>query len=326
MTANRTNTVTIAIILGLTLAASALLTACAGGRDDTVDASDTRADARTGTDLLDRVTDWTARFGPDTGYRPPTRRDRTALAHAVGLLLDGRRGQAEKALSDEDFTLRTVVDAAHGKRYTEIADRSDEGPAPRGWGRLYVADDGTPKNRRWTVQVPHPVADRDTERVGVGVLRGTPGGILLIAGAHRKAGVGDAADVAHRRDTVFDAIVDELAGRSLPAVQVHGFADSSAPDEDVIASTGSGSIARPEGRRLADALRHEGFSVCRAWTRSCPLEGRTNVQGRGASADGVPFLHVELSNRIRTDEGRTARAVTALGRVTGQWRRGDGRS
>lgn len=30
----------------------------------------TRQDARTGVDLLARVTDYTARFGPGTGYRP----------------------------------------------------------------------------------------------------------------------------------------------------------------------------------------------------------------------------------------------------------------
>ncbi|MZD03578.1 hypothetical protein GTW43_01055 [Streptomyces sp. SID5785] len=322
MTGNRTKTVTIAIILVVVVSVGVMFTAFTPGRDDSGGHADAaRSDGRERVDLLARVARYTAPFDPDSGYRSPSSDDRATVARAVGLLVEGHREQAEQALSDVDFTLGTVVDEADGRRYTEIADRSDEGPAPRGWGRVYVADDGTPERRRWMVQVPHPVADRHTERVGVGVLRGTPGGILLIAGAHRKAGRGNASDVAHRRDTVFDAVADELVRRSLPAVQVHGFADASAR-HDVVASTGRGSVARGEGRDLADALRDDGFAVCRAWARSCPLEGRSNVQGRAASRQRVPFLHVELSNRIRTDAGRTDRVVAAFGRVTDRWRKG----
>ncbi|WP_428951675.1 hypothetical protein [Streptomyces sp. cg35] len=285
--------------------------------------SDAGSDGRADVDLLARVTGYTARFGADTGYLEPSRRDRETVAQGVGLLLDGKLERARQRLSDVDFTVRTLTDSGTGRRFTEIADRTDEGPSPRGWGRVYLADDGTHEDRRWTVQVPHPVADRNTERVGVGVLRGSRGGIMVIAGAHRKAGRGDASDVAHRRDTAFDAVCDLLAERGRPAVQVHGFADDSAPRHDVVASTGRGTAARTEGRRLADALRGRGFDVCRAWARSCPLEGRTNVQGRKASAQDVPFLHIELSNRVRTDEARTARAVAAVGRVTDLWRKGE---
>jgi hypothetical protein len=314
MTGNRTKTVTIAITLAMVAALCTVLLARGGERPAPRQGAPAGAE-----DLLAEVTAYTARFGPDTGYRRPSRADRDTVARAVGLVLDGRHDRAERLLTGMDFTVRTVVDAAGGRRYTELADRTDDGPAPRGWGRVYVAEDGTPAGRRWVVQVPHPVADRNTERVGVGVLRGTPGGILLLAGAHRKAGTGDAADVAHRRDTVFDAVAAALTARSLPALQVHGFADDSAPGRDVVASTGRGRAAVAEGRRLADALRAARLDVCRGWARRCPLEGRTNVQGRLAAAHHVPFLHVELSNRVRTDEALTARAVRAFGRVTEGW-------
>ncbi|MEV1023756.1 hypothetical protein [Streptomyces sp. NPDC050264] len=323
MTTNRTKTITIATTLIVAVAAAALLTLSPTLRDTAGDSSAPRSDDRTRVDLMARVTDYTARFGPDTGYREPSRSDREAIAHGVALLLDGERKQAQRRLSDIDFTLHTLTDSVSGRRYTEIADRTDDGSAPRGWGRVYVAEDSTPGDRRWTVQVPHPVADRNTERLGVGVLRGSRGGIMVIAGAHRKAGEDGAADVAHRRDTVFDAVCDTLAERGRPAVQLHGFADDSAPRHDVVASTGRGSVARAEGRLLADALGERDFAVCRAWARTCPLAGHTNVQGRKAEAEHVPFLHIELSNRIRTDERHTARAVAAIGLVTDLWRKGE---
>ncbi len=246
--------------LALTALAVALLIwtlAPHGGRTLGGDGSGGSA-AASGTDLERRITDYTARFGADTGYLPPRRADREAVAHAVGLLLDGRRAQAAARLAALDFDLRTVTDSATGRRYAEIADRTDTGPAPRGWGRVYL-DLSAPV--RWSVQVPHPVADARTEQLGVGVLRGTPGGALVLAGAHRDAGTGDAADVAHRRDTVFAAVCAELAGRGLPGLQIHGFADDSAPAYDVIASTGRATHeSRTAARALATALRTRDFT------------------------------------------------------------------
>ncbi|MEV6702191.1 hypothetical protein AB0M68_34455 [Streptomyces sp. NPDC051453] len=278
-----------------------------------------RPGGRTGVDLLAQITDYTARFTPGTGYRPPTRTERRTAASGLRLLLDGHTDQAKERLSGIDLSLDTVTDSATGRRYAEIADRTEQGRAPRGWGRVYV-EAGSPA--RWSVQVPHPVADRNTERLAVGVLRGGQSGVLVIAGAHRKAGRGDAADVAHRRDTVFDAFCDELADRGLPGLQIHGFADDSAPGRDVIASTGRGREGRADGRLLADALRARGFDVCRAWVRSCPLEGHTNVQGARAAAEHVPFLHVEFAGALRTDDRRSARVVDAVGQLTAVWEKG----
>ncbi|MEU2157244.1 hypothetical protein ABZ532_19885 [Streptomyces sp. NPDC019396] len=280
---------------------------------------DTNRSADGPVNLGQRVTDYTSRFGEDSGYRRPGSRDRRIVAQGVAQLLDGQRAQAEKTLGDVDFTIRTLTDSVSGRRYAEISDRSEDSPAPRGWGRVYV-DLTTPA--RWSVQVPHPVADQRTEDLGVRVLRGTPGGVLVVAGAHRRAGNGDAADVAHRTDSVFDAICAELTERGLPAIQLHGYADDSARGYDVIASAGSGAQAQREGRTLADALRARDFAVCRAWTRDCPLEGRSNVQGRKAEKEDVPFLHVEFSNSVRRSTEDATRAVEAINTVIADWSEG----
>ncbi|CAM5650872.1 putative protein OS=Streptomyces alboniger OX=132473 GN=CP975_27960 PE=4 SV=1 [Streptomyces alboniger] len=263
------------------------------------------------------VSDYTSGFHEDSGYRRPTRTDRRTVAAGVMLLLDGRRDAAERRLADVDFAVRTVEDPVGGRRYAEVADRSEGGAAPRGWGRVYIDLDSPV---RWSVQVPHPVADRNTERLGAALLSRAPGGVLVVAGAHRDAGRGDEADVAHRRDSVFHTVCDQLAKRGLPGVQVHGMADDSAPRHDVVASTVRGREGVSEGRDLADALRDLDYDVCRAWARSCPLEGRSNVQGRSAAARDVPFLHVEFSPRIRENRGRLKETAEVLADLTRAWR------
>ncbi|WP_406378902.1 hypothetical protein [Streptomyces sp. NBC_00197] len=278
--------------------------------------ADEHGDGLPSVDLAQSVAAYTDRFAPDGAFQPPSRTERETIAAGVGLLLEGRREQAEQRLAEVDFTLRTVVDGSTGRRFAEVYDRVDQGPSPRGWGRVLV-DLEHPV--RWSVQVPHPVADQDTELLGVRVLRGAPGGLLVIAGAHRKSGEGNAADVAHRRDTVFHAICAELVRRGVPGIQLHGFAQKSAPHYDVIASTGAGEDGLTDGRRLADALGDRDFAVCRAWARSCPLAGRDNVQGRTAADARVPFLHVEFAPGPRKDSRQAARAAEALAVVTRGW-------
>ncbi|QCX79713.1 hypothetical protein C9F11_30610 [Streptomyces sp. YIM 121038] len=278
----------------------------------------TDADGSDEENLERLVTDYTSDFAADTGYRRPSAVERRKVAEGVSLLVDRKRERAERRLSDVDFTVRTITDAATGRRYAEVTDRSDHAPAPRGWGRVYVDLDSPV---RWSAQVPHPVADKNTERLGVQLMRRSPGGVLIIAGAHRKAGRGNEADVAHRRKSVFHAICDELARRGLPGIQIHGMADDSAPDHDVVASTGKGRVAVAAGRDLADALRRRGYEVCRAWARSCPLEGRTNMQGRDAAEQETEFLHVEFAPKLRGERKHRRAAVAAMAEVTRDWRR-----
>ncbi|MFE2188617.1 hypothetical protein [Streptomyces sp. NPDC059455] len=267
-----------------------------------------------------RITDFTAGIAPDGDYREPRRAERRDVADAVGLILDGHPDRARPLLADVGFRLRTLTDTGTGHRYAELSDRTGDGPGPRGWARVYV-DLSAPV--RWSVQVPHPVSDADTERLGARVLLDSPGGVLVLAGAHRRAGDDDAADAAHRTDSVFDAVCDELARRGLPGVQIHGFADDSAPGRDVVASTGKGRAGRPDARRLAAALTARHFSVCRAWVRDCPLEGRDNVQGRRAATEHVPFLHIEFARSVRASDRQLRNAVAAIGTVTARWAKDD---
>lgn len=270
-------------------------------------------------DLERRIAGFTAGFSERGGYRTPTDQERLAFTRAFAHLLDGDPEAARTGFSEIDFTLRTVTDGAGGHRYAEVADGvSESGHTSRGWGRVYVDLD---RPALWSVQVPHPVADSRTELLGARVLRGAPGGVLVLAGAHRDAGEDGAADVAHRDDSVFHAVVEELARRNLPGVQLHGFADESFRGRDVVVSTGAGDSALADAEQLTAALRRDGLEVCTAYSARCKLAGRENEQGRTAADRQSRFLHVELNKTLRGDDRGLDRAAAAITTLTDRWSR-----
>ncbi|MFF6976923.1 hypothetical protein ACFZAV_04040 [Streptomyces sp. NPDC008343] len=252
-------------------------------------------------DLRSRILTYTAGFEPDDTYAPPAGDERDQLARGVGRLLDGDAAEAERALAPLGLGVTRLTDTDSGRRYDEIAAVRQSGEAAR-WGRLYLTADS---ELRWNVQVPHPVSDRDTESLGVRLLENTPSGALVVAGAHRRAGRTDAADVAHREDSAFHAIVVELQKRGVPGLQLHGFARTSERPYEAIVSGGVAQSASGEASALADRLESDGLRVCRGWSARCPLEGTENVQGRSAERRHAPFLHVELAPAAR-DDGRDA--------------------
>ncbi|MFD5411660.1 hypothetical protein [Streptomyces nojiriensis] len=269
--------------------------------------------------LEQRIARFTAGFSEHGGYRTPTDQERLAFVRAFAHLLDGDEEAARTGFAEIDFTLRTVTDATGGRRYAEVADGvSESGHTSRGWGRVYVDLD---RPARWSVQVPHPVADSRTELLGARVLRGAPGGVLVLAGAHRDAGEGGTADVAHRDDSVFHGVVEELARRNLPGVQLHGFADESFRGRDAVVSTGAGDSAVADAERLTVALRSDGLEVCTAYSARCKLAGRENEQGRTAADRQSRFLHVELNKTLRGDDRGLDRAAAAITTLTDRWSR-----
>ncbi|MFB6890237.1 hypothetical protein ACFCX4_13075 [Kitasatospora sp. NPDC056327] len=263
-------------------------------------------------DLAARVDAYTAGFSVTGPYAVPDPAARRAVAEGVARAVDGRPDRADRLLAAAGYRLTEFTDTVSGRRTAEIADAS--GTDPRGWGRVYL-DLST--RTTWSAQIPHPVADSRTELLGVDLFRLAPGGVLVLAGAHRRAGTDGAADVAHRDDTVFAAVVGALTARALPGLQLHGFDEDGLPGTDAVVSSGAGP-AGDTAERAAAALDATGLAVCRAWRGKCGrLAGTTNVEGRSAAALGAPWVHVELANPLRTDPARRAATAGALARAVG---------
>jgi hypothetical protein len=240
--------------------------------------------------LQGRITAFLATQYAEQPYRDPTDAERAA---AVG-----------NRFAELGFTSVEGVDEVTGRRYALHTSPPDE----RAWGAVLV-DLSQPV--RVAVEVPHPRTDIGTEWIGLDLFRAAPGSVMLIAGANRRA-AGELADVAHNENSLFQALAVDLVRRGVPQVQLHGFADLNLPDHDIAVSTG-GDRPNPLATRVADGLTEAGFDACRAWAQKCGrLEGTTNVQARAAAAAGAPFVHVELSNSVRSDDGRRKELVTTL--------------
>ncbi|MCZ0978370.1 hypothetical protein O1L60_01385 [Streptomyces diastatochromogenes] len=121
--------------------------------------------------LDDRIVEYARQAGKRAPYTPPGDSQRERLARGVGHLLDGERGEAEKQLAAVGFRVTRLTDSVSGRRYDEVA-ALKPGTEER-WRRLYVNADAAV---RWSVQVPHPVADRGTESLGARLLEDAPGG------------------------------------------------------------------------------------------------------------------------------------------------------
>lgn len=253
-----------------------------------------------------------AGLSADAPYRPPLPAERRRVVAAIRAVLDGGPGLPESGLPESGpgphgSDHSDHVDPETGRPYTAI--RTDGGR-----GMLLV--DRTPVPGGLLVEVPHPGSDLRTEVLGLALFRAVPGSVLLVAGAHRRAADG-AADVAHRRDSLFHALAVDLGRRGLIEVQLHGYHDDSLPGHDAVLSPGAGA-AGPAARSAADALSDAGLDVCRSWVSRCgQLAGTTNEQGRAAARDDRPFLHVELSRSVREDPGRRADVIAALATALG---------
>jgi hypothetical protein len=260
-----------------------------------------------GSDLEERFAGIAARLVPAQPYRDPDPDEwRLAMAAMGHLVAPGRDPPtATSGLTRLGFAHTDDVDASTGRRYALYADQARNGQA---WGVVLV-DLSVPA--RLVVEVPHPNSDLRTERMGVQLFRLTPGSVVLMAGAHRRAGNG-AADVAHNDRSLFSALAAAAADRRLPQIQLHGFADHNLAGLDAVVSTGT-RAATPAAVRIADKLRKIGLTTCQSWENSRGrLEGIGNVQALAAERAGSVFIHLELNWRIRRDDGLRAGAVEAV--------------
>lgn len=241
--------------------------------------------------LTARIKSFTGAMSARQPYRPPDQAEQSSAGHGfAALLTDDRPANAE--LAGLGFTRTNLLDPVTHRPLTLI---QHEPGSERAWGMYLIDRTAAPS---LAVEVPHPAFDLHSELFGLDLFRATPGAVLAIAGAHRRAD-GNRADVAHDPDSLFQVMATYLSGRGLAQVQLHGFDNESAPGYDIVLSTGT-TRTSAAAIRAGEGFRAAGVATCLAWARVCAgLEGTTNVQGKVAANDGTVFLHVELSRTVR---------------------------
>lgn len=191
--------------------------------------------------------------------------------------------------------------------------------------------------RRWTIEIPHSYFDQHTLQLGLALFAGLEAQALLVNTVHRAGSKRTAhhkalarsgkspSDVAHVKASFFQAAHRALATQPPDrlAVQLHGFTNAKAPGVDIIVSA----AGTPTRVRELELALHDAFPHYR--TRLYPdgvsvLGGTTNAQAQASRAAGCPFVHLELSARLREalsqDPSLLSRFVGAVGQGLNHYR------
>ena len=270
-------------------------------------------------------------------YIAPTAEERERFGRAARSLLDDLAAGRDLAPIQEEFArleLELAWTALGGHRAVAIVEQPDH---RRGRG-FYVVRCGA-VTAPDVIQVPHSFHDEGTLPIGSAVAeRGA--WALFVNTVHRyPQGVPQAAsdgvddggspqDLAHRSDTIWQAMTEALLDRwrDLTVIQIHGFADGADPGHrDALAIISAGKVTHGAERvaqvtgRLR-ALFDPGLIL--QYPDSTRVLGATkNAQGAMFRARGAGALvHVELSRTLRQRLahdgellGRFAEALTRVG-------------
>ncbi len=232
------------------------------------------------------------------GYDPPSESEAGAMASAFDFIQAGRLDVAALTAGPLGYSVVRFTDSVTGRRLVLLREnRRSDGSWPHAWG-LYAFSPAT--TSRLLVEVTHPVADARTEVVGLRAFRRANARGLFIAGAHRSSNSDGSADVAHRGDSVFEAVHRAALEPGTRILQPHGFDEHNHPSVgDAVVSSGAslgGAAATSVWRRVTGA----GFDACLYDGRACSqLAGTTNSQGASARSAGAAFVHFEVARSVR---------------------------
>jgi MYXO-CTERM domain-containing protein len=244
------------------------------------------------------------------GYVIPSSEDRQAFQTAATSLKAGDVARAEQALAAyPDFEVLDLTDPS-GDRYLALAEKP---PIPRGWGFFLFAQ--APARPSLILEMPHPLADRDSELAGASAGAALHPAALLFAGAHRYADPRHLSDVAHTPLSIFETVHEVLLDPGRVVIQVHGFsAASHVGYPELVLSNGT--TAPDAGARDLCAAILRGGVGCSLFdgTAYADLGAQQNVQGastRAALGDGH-FLHMETAEPIRDQPDRLQVLIDAI--------------
>lgn len=220
----------------------------------------------------------------------------------------------EKAFAGEtDFTHLGELGYSAKQGYDELSGKSyilleKEADSERAWGAYLIETSRTPKH---VIAAAHPRSDIGSEKLALTLWRETPGALYMIAGSHRRA-VEKYGDVTRHTDSLFHKVTEYLLRQDLTHLQLHGYANVSSPDEDIIVSSGSAD-KKTIHQAVVDELRRTNLPVGTNWEgKNDPLRGRINQQGKAAKQLDGTFLHIEMSRETRENAQLAEQAITAI--------------
>jgi hypothetical protein len=264
--------------------------------------------------LRQYLLDWEAAEVPrqTTGYRPPTEAQAVELARAVTDLTRGDLNAAADRVRRYNYEVVRFHDTDTGRVYRMLRERRlRDGQWFGAWGTYIWSAEASSD---LIVQSPHTVSDWRLTEISTRLFQAADGQALMLAGAGRWAGGDtelkstDPADVANfvHGPTVFQEVHESLL--QLPdayVMQLHGFDHED--EADMVVSSGDPDPS-PWVRELASAYRRLDLPngvrlfATEGGSPDTELTARSNPQGVAARRAGVPWVHVELSRSVRSND------------------------
>ncbi len=273
--------------------------------------------------LVDFVASSSARIIPDNSgmYIPPGDTDLNRMWQLTFLVMTsaGTNDAANLSRSSIEasrlgYDLIKFTNEKTGTVYYVLRETAGKN---RGWG-LYIFRAGG--SRDLVIEVPHPVDDLHTDRIGIMAFTKSKARVFLMAGAHRKANRDGSSDAAHSPKSIFEAVHETVTKNTTTVIQVHGFTLTKEPGyPQIVLSSGNGSATSPVSE-LSSILKAKGLTTEISSGRTLKeLEAATNVQGKYANSIGATFIHMELESSVRKNSYNYRKVVSAIGEFASRY-------
>jgi len=252
------------------------------------------------------------------GFVVPTTAEQDTFASVTNLILNGQYALADSLADYLDYSLYEWYDTGNSNHlyYVLMENGADQsGGVQLGWGTFIFDPAGY---EEVIIEVPHPIFDTNTWKVGFKAYQNVNAKYFLMAGTHRYANGSNPApaDVAHNTQNTFHTVHQKVSPYSTHSLQVHGFSISSHPDyPDVVLSNGSANPT-PILDSLSNAISSFGYTVGIYdginWTQ---LGATTNKQGQWSRSQGYSFIHMETEYFIRASQSEWQKIINAMNYV-----------
>jgi len=251
------------------------------------------------------------------GYIVPTIAQQDSFALIIDEILAANYSLADSLARYQDYRLYEWYDTGSSNHlyYVLMEHGADnQGDVDLGWGTYIFDPTGY---QEVIIEVPHPLWDSNTWKVGFKGYQNTNTRYFLMAGAHRYANGNNPApaDVAHNTQNMFHVVHKKVSPFSTHSLQVHGFNKNNpnyAGYPDVVISNGSSNPTQILDS-LSNAITPFGYSVgIFNGTNYVYLGATTNTQGQWSRSQGYSFAHMELEYFIRASNSEWENIVDAL--------------
>ena len=261
-------------------------------------------------------------------YRPPNKNELSQFKTLTETIIAGDLVTAKAQAEELDYELIEFLDSSTEQTFLCLKEQTNQKSALRGWGSYFFNSNPEAKG---IVEVPHILADRFTEIIGVKAFLSAKARGFLLAGAHRNANGFNTADVCDPISSVFQTVHEVLVDTGQKTWQVHGFLRRRdfPPYARAVLSDGQGNISSA----IKDLDRRLDLSQIHAYVynllpKSSPenrqinqqfsgrvfaeLGGTQNVQGIYSHSKDLAFTHIELSKKVRSSKAYRDRAAEAI--------------